>query len=238
MVRFGGDKGSTIQLKAGDVAILRRHRPSMSRPKRGFSCRGCLPTIRHLRRVHEKRGSCPGAEDDPQGRPPRQGSRLQLQGTASVCVEALPVTSTLGADAYDLQRFVSAQSGVYPQVLEELSAGRKRSHWMWFVFPHIAGLGFSAMAQHFAMTGRDGATYSFRHASDPEGLSDSFDIFRPAKWSEVRECGNALGRVQLQCEHARPSCFFNSSRHRMACHHGAVSRQQIGLLSDSRCRPR
>ena len=53
-------------------------------------------------------------------------------------MEALPVTSTLGADAYDLQRFVSAQSGVYPQVLEKLSAGRKRSHWMWFVFPQIA----------------------------------------------------------------------------------------------------
>jgi uncharacterized protein (DUF1810 family) len=61
------------------------------------------------------------------------------------------VTSTFGADAYDLQRFVSAQSGVYPQVLEELSAGRKRSHWMWFVFPQIAGLGFSAMAQRFAI---------------------------------------------------------------------------------------
>jgi uncharacterized protein (DUF1810 family) len=65
-------------------------------------------------------------------------------------VEALPVTSTFGADAYDL-RFVSAQSGVYPQVLEELSAGRKRSHWMWFVFPQIAGLGFSAIAQRFAI---------------------------------------------------------------------------------------
>jgi uncharacterized protein (DUF1810 family) len=66
-------------------------------------------------------------------------------------VEALPVTSTFRADAYDLQRFVSAQSGVYPQVLEELSAGRKRSHWMWFVFPQIAGLGFSAMVQRFAI---------------------------------------------------------------------------------------
>lgn len=61
------------------------------------------------------------------------------------------MTSTFGADAYDLQRFVSAQSGVYPQVLEELSAGRKRSHWMWFVFPQMAGLGFSAMAQRFAI---------------------------------------------------------------------------------------
>ena len=54
-------------------------------------------------------------------------------------------------DPYDLHRFVDAQFAVYPQVIEELSSGRKRSHWMWFVFPQIAGLGFSAMAQRFAI---------------------------------------------------------------------------------------
>jgi uncharacterized protein (DUF1810 family) len=53
--------------------------------------------------------------------------------------------------AFVLERFVEAQSGLYPQVVEELSAGRKRSHWMWFIFPQIAGLGSSAMAQRFAI---------------------------------------------------------------------------------------
>jgi uncharacterized protein (DUF1810 family) len=55
------------------------------------------------------------------------------------------------SDTCDLARFLSAQAGVYDQVLAELRAGRKRSHWMWFVFPQIAGLGRSAMAQRYAI---------------------------------------------------------------------------------------
>jgi uncharacterized protein (DUF1810 family) len=54
-------------------------------------------------------------------------------------------------DRYDLGRFLSAQAPVYDQVLVELRAGRKRSHWMWFVFPQIAGLGRSVMAQRYAI---------------------------------------------------------------------------------------
>jgi uncharacterized protein (DUF1810 family) len=54
-------------------------------------------------------------------------------------------------DTFALERFVEAQSAIYPRVVEELSAGRKRSHWMWFIFPQIAGLGSSAMAQRFAI---------------------------------------------------------------------------------------
>ncbi|MGE0799027.1 MAG: DUF1810 domain-containing protein [Lautropia sp.] len=50
-----------------------------------------------------------------------------------------------------LQRFVDAQRQVYPAVLAELRGGRKRSHWMWFVFPQLAGLGRSATAQHYAL---------------------------------------------------------------------------------------
>ena len=57
-------------------------------------------------------------------------------------------------DPHDLQRFVDAQAGVFDQALAELSAGTKRSHWMWFVFPQIAGLGFSAMAQRYAIASR------------------------------------------------------------------------------------
>ena len=50
-----------------------------------------------------------------------------------------------------LDRFVEAQQGVYPTALAELRAGRKRSHWMWFVFPQLAGLGRSAMAERYAI---------------------------------------------------------------------------------------
>jgi len=52
---------------------------------------------------------------------------------------------------FDLERFVQAQNPVYRNVREELARGRKQSHWMWFVFPQIAGLGFSAMSQRYAI---------------------------------------------------------------------------------------
>ncbi len=56
-----------------------------------------------------------------------------------------------GSDLFNLGRFAEAQAGVYEQVRAELAAGEKRSHWMWFIFPQIAGLGSSPMAQRFAI---------------------------------------------------------------------------------------
>jgi uncharacterized protein (DUF1810 family) len=53
---------------------------------------------------------------------------------------------------FDLERFVSAQDGTYDRALAELRRGSKTSHWMWFVFPQIAGLGYSAMSQRYAIS--------------------------------------------------------------------------------------
>lgn len=58
----------------------------------------------------------------------------------------------------DLIRFLDAQDQIYAQVVEELTKGRKQSHWMWFIFPQLAGLGRSAMAQHYAIRDLDQAT--------------------------------------------------------------------------------
>jgi len=66
-------------------------------------------------------------------------------------------------DPFDLARFVEAQDNVYAQVLNELRAGRKRSHWMWFIFPQIAGLGASPMARKFAISGRKEAEAYLEH---------------------------------------------------------------------------
>jgi uncharacterized protein (DUF1810 family) len=52
---------------------------------------------------------------------------------------------------FDLNRFVQAQNGVYMQALGELKRGRKTTHWMWFIFPQIEGLGHSSIAQHYAI---------------------------------------------------------------------------------------
>ena len=54
-------------------------------------------------------------------------------------------------DPYDLNRFISAQEGIYDRVLAELRGGQKRTHWMWYIFPQIDGLGFSPTTIHYAV---------------------------------------------------------------------------------------
>ncbi|WP_087002143.1 DUF1810 domain-containing protein [Rhizobium sullae] len=65
---------------------------------------------------------------------------------------------------YNLERFINAQNGIYDQALEELRSGRKRSHWMWFIFPQIAGLGSSAMAERYAIRSAEEAA---AYVADP-----------------------------------------------------------------------
>lgn len=67
------------------------------------------------------------------------------------------------ADAYNLHRFLTAQASTYNTVLAELRAGRKSSHWVWFIFPQIAGLGHSDMAQQFAIASLDEAKAYLEH---------------------------------------------------------------------------
>jgi uncharacterized protein (DUF1810 family) len=76
-----------------------------------------------------------------------------------------------------LSRFVQAQDGIYPQALAELTAGDKQSHWMWFIFPQIAGLGRSPTAQFFAIADRAEAQAYSRH---------------PLLGARLRECTGAM----------------------------------------------
>jgi uncharacterized protein (DUF1810 family) len=66
-------------------------------------------------------------------------------------------------DRFKLERFVEAQAEVIEQVCSELRAGEKRSHWMWFVFPQIRGLGSSEMAMRYAISGREEARAYLDH---------------------------------------------------------------------------
>jgi uncharacterized protein (DUF1810 family) len=67
------------------------------------------------------------------------------------------------ADPFALQRFVRAQAGVYEEALAELRGGRKRTHWMWFIFPQIQGLGYSATSRHYAIKSLAEAREYLRH---------------------------------------------------------------------------
>lgn len=66
-------------------------------------------------------------------------------------------------DRYKLQRFIDAQHPIYGQVRDELQSGQKESHWMWFIFPQIKGLGSSMTAQKYAITGIDEAKAYLEH---------------------------------------------------------------------------
>ena len=78
--------------------------------------------------------------------------------------DAAGVGDPFDGGAWNLRRFVQAQSGgVHEQAVAELRAGAKRSHWMWFVFPQLAGLGRSSTAQHYALTSLDEARAYLAH---------------------------------------------------------------------------
>ena len=85
------------------------------------------------------------------------------------------------ADPFDLERFVAAQAGSYADALAELEAGRKRSHWMWFVFPQLAGLGRSETARF----------YGIRSAAEARAYLD-----HPQLGARLRQCCAALLRHQ------------------------------------------
>ena len=79
-----------------------------------------------------------------------------------------------------LQRFLDAQQPVYESVLAELRAGRKRSHWIWFIFPQIAGLGRSAMAQKFELASIEEASAYLAH---------------PVLGARLRECSTLVAAI-------------------------------------------
>lgn len=84
-------------------------------------------------------------------------------------------------DPFDLNRFLEAQEGVYAHALAELRAGRKTSHWMWFVFPQIDGLGRSATARRYAIRSMDEARAYLAH---------------PVLGARLRECTQAVMRLE------------------------------------------
>lgn len=84
-------------------------------------------------------------------------------------------------DPFHLQRFLDAQGVVYDDVVYELSAGRKTSHWMWFIFPQIRGLGHSSTAQHFAISSLDEARAYLAH---------------PVLGARLRECTHVVLQIQ------------------------------------------
>ena len=90
-------------------------------------------------------------------------------------------------DPYDLQRFVDAQAPVMPRVEAELRAGRKTSHWMWFVFPQLRGLGRSAMAERYGIASLDEARAYLAHAVLGQRLRECCSLVLAVQGSSAHE---------------------------------------------------
>ena len=97
------------------------------------------------------------------------------------------------ADPYNLQRFVDAQNGVFDTALAELRAGSKQSHWMWFIFPQLAGLGRSPTAQFYAIASLKEAHAYLAHWLLGRRLRQSIEALLP--WAGKRSVEQILGVV-------------------------------------------
>src|SRR4029079_6435650 len=92
----------------------------------------------------------------------------------------------MSADPWNLARFVEAQQGDYEQALAEIRAGRKRSHWMWYVFPQFNGLGSSPTSVHYAIKSRAEAEAYLEH---------------PVLARRLLECAEAILQIQDRSAH-------------------------------------
>jgi uncharacterized protein (DUF1810 family) len=99
------------------------------------------------------------------------------------------------SDPFSLQRFVDAQAQTYDQALQELRAGEKRTHWMWFVFPQLTGLGRSGMAQRFAISGLEEARAYVAHPTLGRRLVESA---RALTDLDTADAGQVFGPVDAQ----------------------------------------
>lgn len=104
------------------------------------------------------------------------------------------------ADPFGLERFVEAQDAgrTFERAIAELSAGRKRSHWMWFVFPQLAGLGSSPTAVRYAISGRPEAEAYLRHPLLGERLRRSAKLVAALPTSSAEDVFGALDALKLR----------------------------------------
>ncbi|WP_083403917.1 DUF1810 domain-containing protein [Curtobacterium sp. MCBA15_001] len=101
-------------------------------------------------------------------------------------------------ERFDLERFVRAQEGMHEVAAAELRRGRKDSHWMWFVFPQLAGLGRSATAARYAISGTSEARAYLRHPVLGPRLAVMTDLATTAPASSVEALMGGIDAVKLR----------------------------------------
>jgi uncharacterized protein (DUF1810 family) len=136
----------------------------------------------------------------------------------------------MGGDFYDLERFAAAQDagGGYDRAVAELRRGRKVSHWMWFVFPQVAGLGRSAMARRFAISGLPEARAYLAHPVLGPRLIECAGLVTAVSGVTAEQ---VLGPVDAQKLRSCATLFFRADPGQPAF--GRVLAQHFGGVPDA-----
>jgi uncharacterized protein (DUF1810 family) len=116
----------------------------------------------------------------------------------------------ISGDPYNLQRFLDAQREIYGQVLSELREGRKQSHWMWYIFPQIKGLGSSPMAQRYAILSVDEARAYWEHPVLGDRLRECTRLVTAARRQSIEEI---LGYPDHLKFHSSMTLFAHATNH-------------------------
>jgi uncharacterized protein (DUF1810 family) len=140
-------------------------------------------------------------------------------------------------DPYNLQRFADAQHGVFDIALAELRSGRKQSHWMWFIFPQLAGLGRSPTAQYYGIASREEASAYLDHPLLGPRLRDAVDAILP--WVGKRSPDQLLGPIDALklrssltlFDAVEPKGLFG---HALAAFYDGPDERTLALLSQER----
>lgn len=113
-------------------------------------------------------------------------------------------------EPFELSRFVDAQdsAGTYQRALSELRGGSKRSHWMWFIFPQIAGLGMSSISQRYALSSLDEARAYLRHPLLGPRL---LECFRAVLVLENRSAEQIFGGIDARKLHSSSTLFLRAA---------------------------
>jgi uncharacterized protein (DUF1810 family) len=141
------------------------------------------------------------------------------------------------SDPFHLQRFVDAQEGVFPTALAELRAGAKQSHWMWFIFPQLAGLGRSSTAQYYGIRSRDEAVAYLANPLLGPRLHDAVEAILP--WADERSAEEILGQIDAlklrSCltlfDAVEPDGLFGRA---LAAFYDGPDERTLALLGDAR----
>ncbi len=123
-------------------------------------------------------------------------------------------------DPFDLDRFLEAQAGVYELALSELAAGMKRSHWMWFIFPQLKGLGSSAMAHRYGLMSLDEARAYLSHETLGPRLKQCTELVNQSHALSLRDLFGSPDDLKF---HSSMTLFSHAS-HADSLYHAALNR--------------